>query len=612
MPFRSRLGRHSAGWPLLLAALSALPAAAASPDVLYAETHTFAFAGGPGAALVEDVVVTITFVSERSTAETRFEVHEQYFNRVSAFEAEIDGREVRRRQFTTSPAGSADVFLSGGTIHAFTLAEAPEPGQRLTYRYRRTYPDAAYLPVLYVPNVDQLDRYEVVVRHPPDVAVAFDVASSRGEVPYQTAATDSEARVVFESLGEADEVPLFALNGFHAAVQVDLRRAGVALTPTRPDEFATWYGRLVAAVDTAAASDRLRALAAGLRRDTPEATVAAIHDHVRAAIRYVADERGENAFLPRAPDVVLDQTYGDCKDRAFLVAALARALGLRVDVVLAGTAVAAPTDGVSLGLYNHAINAFGEAGRRVYFDPTHPYLPFGALPESDLDGRALRLGDGATEDLRLAAQDTLPALDVDVRVSLDAPGAGEATVVARGAVLAAVREALDRGVGTDAVNVLSAAAGEVLYRIRLSALDLTEDRPDALTFRGRADLSQFVVASPTRWYLPQTPFRAVPAEVRERLSDAFDVDVPDRPHVRLRLRVAPGPWATAPAEVDWGGPEATFQAHVEPGPEGTTLTYLFRQRTRHFEGDARTAYLALADRYLGARRDVFTFQPSAE
>ena len=248
---------------------------------------------------------------------------------------------------------------------------------------------------------------------------------------------------------------------------------------------------------------------------------------------------------------------------------------------------------------------------RVYFDPTHPYLPFGDLPEGDVDGRALRLGPDGAEDVRLAAQDSLPALDVAVRVSLDAPAAGEATVVARGALLGLVREALDKGTGPDGVNALSAAAGDLLYKIRLGDLVLVQDTPTAVTFTARADLSEFVVASPTRRYLPQTPFRAVPAEVRERLADALPVTLPARPHVRLALSVAPGAWTAEAASVAWGTPLARFSATVAPSPDGTVLTYLFDQRTRRFAGDDRDAYVAFADRYLGARRDMFTFRPTA-
>lgn len=612
--------------PLALATLASLasgPAARAqAPDIRYAETHTFVVPDRPGAPLTEDVAVEITFLSARSTENTRFSVHEQYFNLVSDFGAELDGRGVRSRQFSTTHAQSADLFMTGGMVRAFSLEERPKPGQKLTYHYKRTYPDAGYLPVLYVPNLDRVERYEIVVRHPTDVRVDFGVATPRGPsgpTP-QTTTTDREARVVFADLDEADDVDLFALNGFHAAVQMSLRRGSSAMTPTQPEEMGVWFNRLLAQVDTTI-TPQMQAVAETLRRDTPRETVAAIHDHVRTGIRYIADERDEGAFVPRAPDIVLGRSYGDCKDRAHLVAALARALGLRVDVVLLAASqpdepMPAPTAGVSLGLYNHVICAYGDGPSRVYFDPTHPYLPFGDLPEGDVGGRALRFGQGAMEDLRLAAQDSLPALDVSVRFGLDTPETGEALVIVRGGILGSVRAALDRGTGHDAVNTLSSIAGDLLYRIRLSDLTLERDTPAEATYRARADLSQFVVASPTRRYIPRTPFRAVPPEARGRMADELPLDLPSRPNVRLELRVAPGTWTAAPESVAWGSPEAGFEARLAPSdaPDATpgevALTYVFRQRARHFEGDARTAYLGFADRYLGARREVFTFTPA--
>ena len=597
-------------WAVLAGVWVAAPAAS-QPDVLYSERHTFTISDGRSPEVIEDVEVAVTYVSPRSASETRFSLHEQYFNRLSNFQAAVDGRPVRSRQFSTRRAESADIFLSGGTIQEFQLESPPAPGQRLTFSYRRTYADAAYLPVVYVPNVRDLERFVLVVKHPSDVEVGFDiVAPQGGEAPVESHAA-GESSLVFEARPGVQDVPLYALNGFHAAIQMDVRRGDQPLTPTRPEELAQWYGSLLTGVDTSG-TRAVRALAATLQRDTPRETVAAIHDHVRQSIRYIADERDVGAFLPRTPDLVMERAYGDCKDRAFLVSALARELGLRVDVVLASTDVMPATAGVSLGLYNHAINAFGTAENRIYFDPTHPYLPFGVLPENDLDGRALRLGEDGVEDLRLVAQDTLPALDVAVDLDLESPGQADAVIVARGEVLGMIREAQARGAATDAVNVLSAIAGEWLYKIRLSHLTLSEDRTDEVVWRGRADLSQFVVASPTRKYLPLTPFRSIPSEARERIADDLPIHVSGRPNVRLALSVAPGPWETEASETRWGGPSAQFHATVQSGEDGTALVYQFRQRTRHFAGDDRTAYLDLADRYLGARREVITFQIPSE
>lgn len=591
--------------------LAPLTSATAQPDVLYRESHVFTVPAAGRGDLTEDVEISVTYLSSRSTADTDVRVYEQYFNRVTALEVEVDGRPVRRREFRTTQDQSGDVFLSGGTIHSVAFPEPLRIGQTVTYRYRRTYPDAAYLPILFVPSVDRLARYEVVVNHPPGMQADFDVAGPQGRVAHAATPGERESRLLIQDLAPAPVVPLLAGDGVHAAIQLRLRTGGRSLTPTTPADFAAWYGGLVGRVDTTA-TPRLRALAASLRRDTPAATIAAIHDHVRSGIRYVADARGESAFVPRAPDIVLDRAYGDCKDRAWLVTTLARILGHRVDLVLTSTEPAPPVPGVALGLYNHIVCAFDDGERRIVFDPTHPYLPFGSIPDALVGARSLRFGPDGAEDHRIAAQDSLPALDVTIRLDLDQPSAAEATVVVRGDALGAVRAAQARGTATDAANVVSALAGDALYRVRLSHLTLAVETTDALQFRATADLSQFVVASPTRRYLPLTPFPAIPTDAPARRADALPIDVPARSNVRLRLLLAEGPWTAAAREETWGTDAAGFGARLAPADDGLAVTYRFHQRTRHFAGDARDAYLDLADRYLGARREVFTFTRPSE
>lgn len=591
---------------------AALAPKASAQDLALTQVHTITVSDRNSAlSVTEDVSVSRRYLSARSTDIDNFGVSEQYFNLVSDFSAKLDGRGVNRRRFESSMIESRDAFLSGGTSHRFSLEATPAVGSTIAYTYKRAYESAAYLPVYTVPNFGLVERYVVEVKHDPSVEVTFGVAFPRDDVPYRLEEVPGRTSIVFENLSEAESMPLFDYNDHHASVQIRLKRGGNVLTPTSPDEFAAWYGGFIARGDTSI-TPALRELAATLQRDTPEATVSAIHDHVRQSIRYILDARGEGAFLPRAPDLVNTRAYGDCKDRAFLVATLARALGLRVDIVLIGTEPEPASEGVSLFLYNHVINAFEQDGRRVFFDPTHPYLAYGDLPDSDVDGRALRIGADAVEDLRIAAQDSLPSLDVLLQMNLDQANQATATIVVRGDLLGSVRGTMARGHGTDVQNLVSAIAGNTLVRTRLSSLELIEDEPYAVTFRGRADLSDFVVSSPTRRYLPLTPFLAVSADAMQRKQDTFSLTTDGRPNVRMRLTVEPGAWSAEPAEVHWGGDHASFSSSVEADDAGTHVSYEFRQRTRRFSGPERDAYLSFAEQYLGARRDMITFNRVSE
>ncbi|MEM6287460.1 MAG: hypothetical protein AAF845_09910 [Bacteroidota bacterium] len=539
-----------------------------------------------------------------------FFVGDPFYAPAEDVRAEMNGRRLRGDAIQTFTPPSEDVFLQPGEIYALTPQRRPEPGDVFAYRYRRTYVDPAYAPILKVPNVDRVERFEIAVRHPASVTAGFDVVTPRGgELHTVERRSDTETVLTFADLSAADDLPLFPYNDAHASVRLQFDTEAGPILPTDAPSFAAWYERLVegAVPDTLSAS--LQAVAEGLRRETERETVSAIHDHVRGSIRYVADERAEGAFVPRAPDLVASRGYGDCKDRAFLVRALAAHLGIDVDVVLISTEAVPAFEGAHVFLYNHVINAYGEGDEAVYFDPTHRYVPFGSLPEGDVDGQALRLGAQPAQ-VRVAALEADPMLDVRITASLAAPDAAEATVTVRGDLFGAVQEAMAVGRRLDAENLLSGASGAFLYKIRLGYFEPVDVGETEATFRAEADLSEFVVASPTRRYLPHTPFRAVPAETAERANDALPVYTDWRPDARLVLDLDAGAWQAAPDSVAFGAPAdaAHFAARLGASGERTVIDYRFRQRTRRFAGPDRDPYLAFADRYLGARRGMFIFR----
>ncbi|MEM1056761.1 MAG: hypothetical protein AAGI52_14660 [Bacteroidota bacterium] len=599
--------RHSLALLAGVAAVAGLSPAMAQ-DLLYSERHELTLEERPTPRLTEKAEVSIRYLSPRSTSLDEFYVWEQFFGPVENLRAEVNGKRLRRDAFQRFTPESEDVFLSSGTVNSIDLPDTPNVGDNVTYSYERTYVSPAYAPVLRVPDIDRLGTFDIVVNHPEDVSVEFNVFAPRGEVDYTRASNGERSSISFRDLEPLEDLPLFAHNGAHAYVLIDIRRGDQAFTPTSPDEFANWYANLV---DIPRVPPTILPLAQGLEAENDSATVAAFHDYVRESIRYIADERDAGAFVPRAPDLVVERKYGDCKDRAFLVSGLAQSLGLRVDPVLISTVPEPEFEEAHIGLFNHVICAFThDDGTTTYFDPTDPYSSFGDLPESDVDGHALRLGQDGAERLFVQAQDTQPTLDLGIDLDLDAPEAGEATVTIRGSLLSMVRAYEARQSEQDARNALSGVAGSLLYKIRLSHLELREDEPRHRVYSARVNLEEFVIASPTKRYLPLTPFRAVDSGISDRREDDLMIYTEDRPNVRLALDVAADAWQpdeTARALGDPTGP-VWFSAEATSGEGTARIVYEFGQRTRRFLDADREAYLQLADDYLGARRDVIIFR----
>ncbi|MEO0560414.1 MAG: hypothetical protein AAF170_19780, partial [Bacteroidota bacterium] len=229
-----------------------------------------------------------------------------------------------------------------------------------------------------------------------------------------------------------------------------------------------------------------------------------------------------------------------------------------------------------------------------------------------VDGQALVLTDAGAERLRVPAQDAGPGLEMVVgALDLDAPESSIVHITVRGHLLGILRGVEERDGDQEEGNMLSSLVGDLVNKMRLTGGVRLTDAPRERTYSAVADLSQFVIASPTKRYVPLTPFRAVPSEIETRGSDTLPITLDMRPNLRLTLHTDQGGWLPDSSAVQWGdetGP-AHFRASAHASEDGgSTVTYEFRQRTRQLEGDKRAAYINLATSYLDAKREVFTFR----
>lgn len=151
--------------------------------------------------------------------------------------------------------------------------------------------------------------------------------------------------------------------------------------------------------------DRARALTAGAASDL--AKIQAIARFVQG-VNYVeiATDLGRGGgYKPHLASLVLEKQYGDCKDKANLMRALLKAVGIPaylISIYSQDRSWVDP-DWASPFQFNHAIIAVKipdsvqlppvvthpQLGRLLIFDPTDPYTPLGDLPEREQGSYAL-------------------------------------------------------------------------------------------------------------------------------------------------------------------------------------------------------------------------------
>jgi uncharacterized protein DUF3857/transglutaminase superfamily protein len=158
-----------------------------------------------------------------------------------------------------------------------------------------------------------------------------------------------------------------------------------------------WYGGLYSGQMEASdpIKQQVNSLVAG--KTTPLAKMQAIAGFTQHDIRYVAIELGIGSWQPHAASDVFSHRYGDCKDKATLMSAMLREIGVTSYHVVINTQRGSVTRNTPAHhAFNHVILAIKlpdevkdpsliavlqhpKLGRILFFDPTNDLTPFGQI-----------------------------------------------------------------------------------------------------------------------------------------------------------------------------------------------------------------------------------------
>ena len=174
------------------------------------------------------------------------------------------------------------------------------------------------------------------------------------------------------------------------------------------------YQRLTQSIQAVAKSDGL------------SAGIAAAIDHVQKHIRYYGIELGANSHQPHAPDEVLVNGYGDCKDKALLLVTLLDDLDVKAWPILVSSRM---QRGIlerlpSPGVFDHVVVLVEHGGEQFWVDATDNSqsgtLGFRGQPEY---GAGLVLGKpGEALIIRKAPLPKLPSLATNDQLFISAMG----------------------------------------------------------------------------------------------------------------------------------------------------------------------------------------------
>jgi hypothetical protein len=148
------------------------------------------------------------------------------------------------------------------------------------------------------------------------------------------------------------------------------------------------------------ASPEIKAKVASLTASVPTqlAKMRSLADFMQHDIRYVGIELGIGGWQPHPAAEVFSHRYGDCKDKATLMAAMLHEIGIEADYVVINSERGSVTPEVPAHLtaFDHVVLAIKlpdgltdpsliatmqhpKLGRILFFDPTNELIPFGQI-----------------------------------------------------------------------------------------------------------------------------------------------------------------------------------------------------------------------------------------
>ncbi len=232
------------------------------------------------------------------------------------------------------------------------------------------------------------------------------------------------------------------------------------------DEIAQWYRGLEEPASQP--TPEIRALVEKLTQGAASANdkTQILYNYVATKIRYVGLDFGIGRFQPHSAAEILDNGYGDCKDKHTLLAAMLSSIGIKAYPALVNSGREIDPELPSPSEFDHVVTVVPQASGATWMDTTAEVLPFGLLTLNLRDRNSLLIsGDTPVTLVKAPASSPIPTfMDFQIIGKLDASGTLTAKVELhlRGDFEVAYREAfrnIPQSRWKDGVQGLSGALG---------------------------------------------------------------------------------------------------------------------------------------------------------
>jgi hypothetical protein len=557
--------------------------------------------------LTSEVSLLHEYVTEQSARENVHYIIEPFYAKISKIKGSLNSKSISKSSISSFYTDGEDVFISDDICHAIQIEKAIKPGDVFRCSYRKKFLDIAYLPIAYVPNAGHIREYRIVYNHPKDVTVDFEFYFPFGDIPYSVNRSESKQTILtFIDLPEIKFKQFFQHNQNQAAVLSTFYKDGVALNPSTPDGFVSWYGGLTELEPTLESSHQniLGNELAAVESDLEKLEI--INDFVKNNVRYISSYRDSFAIIPHDPNEVLEGKYGDCKDKAILVSAIARLHNIDVHMATVGVEPKPQFEGTHAWLYDHVICHYTGPDTSLFFDPTQKYLSFGGLSESIIGKQAMILDRDYPRYEVIKSSLTHAHIKLFIEADIDSLDRASARVEVGNDYYAYSSYAYEELTGAKLENYLSQTIASIFYKIGLENFQFSEKDKYSIVFTADADLSDFIITTAKNKYIRKTPFVLVDRAMFDRANDSLPIQPENRMWAILTIDLGlSGFSAEADSIVSDHQFPLSFSAVLKPDSGRAKFSYEYFRPTKEMSGDNKHKFLSVLSWYKNRKKDMF-------
>ena len=336
-------------------------------------------------------------------------------------------------------------------------------------------------------------------------------------------------------------------------------------------QVAQWYAKLQGERMTVDDSVRKKAGELTKGAETPTEKARRLYDFVARNVRYVSISLGVGRYQPHSASDVLQNGYGDCKDKHTLFSALLRAEGIQSYPVLIDSSRKLDADVPSPAQFDHVITAarLGPGTGLTWLDTTPEVTPFGLILYQLRNKQAVVASEDSEGGLQRTPADS--PIKTFARFTLDGKfsefGALDATLEfsAQGDRDWPMRAGFRRysqAQWKDFVKVLSTnwgLPGDV-DEVQLDPIEDTS-KPFHLKYRLHQD-QYFVVPSASVNFRPIPPLGVPAVRASEKSTEPLDIGPAGEMDYRVRLQFPSNYTVRTPTAVkmsrDYGDYSSTY------------------------------------------------------